>query len=107
MFKINASGTFTVLHTFIKDDNSGRPNRVTLASDGTLYGTTTGTGNLGGTYGTVYKISSEGVYSILHNFDLVNGGTPLSGIALGRDGSLYGATRVWHLWLPLRNNLQN
>ncbi len=99
VFKIDASGTFTVVHTFAKDDISGSPNGVTLAPDGTLYGVTVGTlsgpnleASQPGAYGTVYKISPDGTYNVIHNFDYVNGFGPNARVTISKDGSLYGTT---------------
>ena len=45
--------------------------------------------------GVVYKVTSAGVYTVLHNFDTntrANGITPNTGLVQGSDGFLYGVT---------------
>ena len=42
IFKIDSSGNFSPLHTFTASEGSGSPGGLILASDGNLYGTTTG-----------------------------------------------------------------
>ncbi len=61
-----------------------------LANDGNLYGTTYTGGNPG--YGTIFKLSTTGAVTIIHNFDYTNGGYPLGGLVQGSDGNLYGTT---------------
>jgi uncharacterized repeat protein (TIGR03803 family) len=41
----------------------------------------------------VYKISTAGVYKIIHNFALTTGNVPCTGLIQGKDGKLYGATQ--------------
>jgi uncharacterized repeat protein (TIGR03803 family) len=57
--------------------------------DGNIYGTAP----LGGTFGRggVFKITPEGAYSVISNFDSTRA-NPYSGLTLGTDGKFYGAT---------------
>ena len=59
---------------------------VAQGFDGNLYSTTA----YGGTYndGVVFKITTEGIPSVLHELDSYNGST---GLTLGADGNFYGA----------------
>ncbi len=96
---------FTTLHTF---NVFGRPDAdgenplcaLVLSPDGTtLYGTTDG-GGVGGGWGTVFSVPTDGnsmYYEKLYSFaDLLNNGdgaTPCSGVVLSPDGTtLYGTT---------------
>lgn len=82
-------GTVTIL-------SSTAPNQVyaplLLASDGNLYGTSRGGGTSG--VGTVFRMSTGGVFKILHNFTGVgtDGAVPQGPVAQGQDGNLYGTT---------------
>jgi uncharacterized repeat protein (TIGR03803 family) len=40
----------------------------------------------------VFKVTSKGTFTILHAFDLTDGGDPISGLVLGKDGDFYGTT---------------
>lgn len=90
VFKISATGTETVLHSFTGFPSDGANPRAGLVMDdlGNLYGTT----SLGGASdrGTVFKIDSAGVETILHSFDGTYGGEPLGALVIDNDGNLYG-----------------
>jgi uncharacterized repeat protein (TIGR03803 family) len=68
VFKMTSSGTVTVLHAFAGGSSDGDTPKAALlqGSDGTLYGTTSagGAANLG----TVFKITTSGVFTFLHSF---------------------------------------
>ncbi|HWC59340.1 MAG TPA: choice-of-anchor tandem repeat GloVer-containing protein, partial [Verrucomicrobiae bacterium] len=62
---------------------------LTLGPDGNFYGTT----HYGGTggFGTVFRITPGGLLSVIANLDTsYTGASPVSALALGPDGSLYG-----------------
>jgi len=96
VFKIDPSGTLTVLYSFQGDADGGSPiGDLLLGSDGTLYGTTYGyieidTRNTN--YGTVFKLTPDGTETVLHSFTGgADGGHPTGSLAL--DGKhLYGTT---------------
>jgi uncharacterized repeat protein (TIGR03803 family) len=91
--------TLTTLATFDganKPPLGGGPNaQLVQASDGNFYGTTQ-TGCCG--YGNVFKITSSGTVTSLHNFCSVSpsfcadGSMPVGGLVQGSDGNLYGVT---------------
>ena len=61
------------------------------ASDGRLYGTTTQQGAIG--YGNVYRIADDGSeFTVLHSFDLTNGGNPSGELIVAHDGTIVGTT---------------
>jgi uncharacterized repeat protein (TIGR03803 family) len=69
--------------------------RLTLGSDGTFYGTCHTGGSSGPTYpnyGTVFKVTTNGLLTLLAPFSNTNGAYPYSGLTLGNDGVFYGAT---------------
>jgi len=90
-FKLDASSTLTVLHTFTTPD--GLEPSCTLLRDatGNLYGTT----YLGGTenQGTVFRLEPSGRFRVLHNFlGGVDRGKPYAGLIRDNAGNLYGTT---------------
>src|SRR5882762_9102629 len=98
----HAAPTITVLHAFNGTDGSQPYAPVLQASDGNFYGTTLHGGDDGhgcaqGCEGTVFKITPQGQFTLLHTF--VGGGTspsyregrnPWGGLVEGPDGYLYG-----------------
>lgn len=66
VFKIEADGTVTVVHSFDGSDGSFPDAPLTLASDGWLYGSTA----FGGadSMGVIFKVSSAGDFVVLHVF---------------------------------------
>ena len=99
IFKLTASGAFSVLHDFTPGayfdeavpnlDDSYPSAELVDGNDGYLYGTTSGGGVYG--YGTVFRISATGDFTTLFSFNGKNGDGPL-GIVLGKDGCFYGTT---------------
>jgi uncharacterized repeat protein (TIGR03803 family) len=96
VFKITPGGTVTILHSFASGSNDGlSPNAsLVLASDGNLYGTTSGGGSA--QQGTVFMITTNGALTILHNFGdgsvTHDGAIPEAGLIEALDGNLYGTT---------------
>ncbi len=94
VYKTTAAGVITVLHNFAgyPTDGTSPLGALVQGNDGAFYGVTYqgGTSNLG----MVFKITSTGTLTILHNFvGAPNDGTyPRSGLILGSDGNLYGTT---------------
>jgi uncharacterized repeat protein (TIGR03803 family) len=92
VFKINTNGSLTTLHKFTGGDDGGYPyGGVCQGSDGYFYGTTEAGGTNG--YGTVFKISTNGILTTLFSFTGANdGANPEAGLVQGSDGYLYGTT---------------
>jgi uncharacterized repeat protein (TIGR03803 family) len=92
VFQITSNGTFTTLYSFTPASNGYYPQAaLVLGSDGKLYGTTADGGS--NYYGTAFQITTNGVFTSLYSFTGSNdGGSPQAALALGSDGSLYGAT---------------
>jgi uncharacterized repeat protein (TIGR03803 family) len=68
IFKLAPDGTETVLHTFIAWTDGAYPAGSLLPDQtGNLYGTATNGGTLG--YGSVFKLSPSGVFTVLHAFE--------------------------------------
>lgn len=93
VFKVDASGNETVLHSFTGTDGA-IPNNEVLVLDkkGNLYGTALNGGAYN--YGTVFKLSPSGKFKVLYSFQgKSDGGNPSSGLLLDR-GVLYGETDI-------------
>ena len=72
---------------------AGPQKTLTLAPDGSLYGTASGYGSSG--FGSVFKLTRSGnswVYTDLHDFSGSDGATPYSEVTLDANGNLYGTT---------------
>jgi uncharacterized repeat protein (TIGR03803 family) len=93
VFKITPAGEFTILHKFTGREGAQAFAPPIQGDDGYFYGTTTG-GGAGGGYGTVYKVSGTGVFTVLHSFDNIDGGSPYAPLVQGDDGSFYGTTNL-------------
>jgi uncharacterized repeat protein (TIGR03803 family) len=61
-----------------------RPSALLLAGDGNFYGA-----SAGGTFGFLFRVTSSGLFSIVHDFIDEGAGNPIS-LTLGKDGNLYG-----------------
>jgi len=92
VFKLDASGKETILHSFAYGADGGNPAAgLVMDASGNLYGTTTIT-EFGGA-GTIFKIDPAGNYTILHTFSgLGDGGIPSSTLMMDAAGNLYGET---------------
>ncbi|RDC63325.1 choice-of-anchor tandem repeat GloVer-containing protein [Adhaeribacter pallidiroseus] len=92
VFKITPAGTLTVLRN-LDSTNDGRYPEGSLiqATDGNFYGLTNSGGLFG--YGTLFKITTGGVYTVLHHFDFYNdGGRAVGSLVQGSGNNLYGLT---------------
>jgi len=94
MPNLAATQTYTVLYNMTEDSsdpwNPSFVGTFAQARDGNLYGTS----QIGGTFGhgAVFELTPAGALTVIHSFDLTNGGIPHSGLTLGTDGFLYGTT---------------
>lgn len=92
VFRIEKDGNgFCTLHQFQAGEGFSPRARLSQVRTGTLFGTTT----FGGTAdaGTVFRINPDGSgFSTLHSFGHYEGALPQTGLTLGEDGWLYGAT---------------
>ena len=105
MFKLDKSGTFTVLHSFSVSDGAEPIAGLITDSAGNLYGTTSvggsdtvGCPGVGGSSGlqpgcgTVFKLDSSGNLIVLHSFTKSEGEFPAAGLVMDSLGNLYGTT---------------
>jgi uncharacterized repeat protein (TIGR03803 family) len=92
VFEITSIGAETVLHSFTGGADGVTPGYASLVRDaaGNLYGTTPGGG--AHSVGTVFKVDTKGVETVLHAFDQADGYLPNGTLALDSKGNLYGTT---------------
>jgi len=88
IFKLTAGGVLAVLHDFNEDTDGYSPQgSLTRDSSGNFYGTTSLDA------GTVFKLSADGSFHILHAFKGADGAEPIGRLLLHGD-DLYGTTTV-------------
>lgn len=97
---------YTVLHTFSTTDANGYNEdgaypgvALTRGPDNEFYGMASFGGANGN--GTVFRITASGEFTVLHTFSALDanqhnwdGANPLRTIVVGKDGKLYGTTRL-------------
>ena len=105
IFKITTNGVFTTLYEFgaASDDGIGPDAALIQGSDGDLYGTTKWSVNNNTPWGTVFKITTNGVLTTLYSFSPTGPGIGPFGanadgafaqtkLVQGSNGDLYGET---------------
>lgn len=92
VFELTSSGQHAVLYNFsyLGLDGSLPMAPLLLDAQGNLYGTTAGGGEYG--YGTVFKLTPQGVETVLHSFNQTDGQEPVAGLIQDVQGNLYGTT---------------
>ena len=94
VFKIDATGSLTTLHSFSGSPGDGAVPFAGLVqgSDGNFYGTTAS----GGAFfqGTVFRMTPSGAITVLHSFNsfFSEGAVPFAALVQGSDGNFYGTT---------------
>ena len=96
IFKITPAGAFTLLYSFTGGTDGRYPGALVQASNGNFYGTALGGGN-NNCYGdngcgVIYKITPQGVFSKIYQFDGDPNGQNPRWLMQGRDGNFYGTT---------------
>ena len=93
VFKLDATGQFTILHAFTGTPDGATPSSFSaLVRDarGNLYGTTQAGGAADG--GTVFRVDPTGREKVLHSFNHADGFDPSGGVVRDAAGNLYGTT---------------
>jgi len=92
VFKMTPKGKLTTLHSFSGGTGGDTPVcTLVQATDGNFYGTAAYDGKYPN-FGTVFKITSTGTFTTLHNFDSKHGSYPYGGVVQSTSGAFYGAT---------------
>jgi uncharacterized repeat protein (TIGR03803 family) len=98
VFQVSTNGDFTTLYFFSGGADGATPMAsLVQGTDGNLYGTTLAGGSFtnqyGGTYGTVFQITTNGEFTTLYSFrGGTDGANPQASLVQGNDGSFYGTT---------------
>jgi len=100
VFKMTPAGVLTTLAQFTGTGGSVRGSqpagRLAVNASGVLYGTTRAGG--ASDFGTIYKITTTGTYTVLIQFTGTGGNTrgtgPVGGLVLGADSNFYGVTEA-------------
>ena len=104
IFRVNSDQTVTTLYTFSTTtpatvsgavasvNKDGTQPNAALVSDGN--GNYYGTASAGGTegLGTIFKITEDGAFTVLHCFSPSEGGQPMGALAMRYSGEFYGTT---------------
>jgi uncharacterized repeat protein (TIGR03803 family) len=97
VFRIEADGTRTVLHTLDPSGTDGsNPGELLQTFDGYLYGTTEdrSTYDLPGQFGTIFRVDpATGSFTTVYRFSVPDGFTPNDRLIQGTDGFIYGTTQ--------------
>ena len=93
IFRMMPEGDVTVLYNFSGGLDGGCPiSGLTLADDGTFFGTTP----IGGSadLGVIFRMTTAGNVTTVHAFEGNNsdGAAPMAGLVLASDGNFYGTT---------------
>ena len=92
IFKMSASGDITILKQLNLNIDGGYPDgELIKGKDGYFYGLTLAGGP--NSYGTIFKISAAGDYTVIRSFTIgTDGGNPHGHLTLAKDGNFYGIT---------------
>jgi len=93
-YQVTPGGTYKVLHNFCfyTDVNctGSYPTAIVQDAKGNFFGATEFGGHNG--YGTVFELTSQYQYRVLHWFDANHGKYPIFGLTLANGGNFYGTT---------------
>ena len=94
-FRLNSAGTYTLIHSFAAATDGLSPETAMVqATDGNFYGTTNPYLD---TCDSIYKITPNGVFSIVYQFDGTSSTLGIglaNGLIQNTNGVLYGATNA-------------
>ena len=99
VFKLDPTGTLTVLYNFTGGADGGQPGGLVSDPAGNLYGTASSGGITVGPYcasgcGTVFKVAPSGIETTMYSFtgQAGDGAVPTGNLALDAAGNIYGTT---------------
>jgi uncharacterized repeat protein (TIGR03803 family) len=90
IFKLTPRGKEKVLYSFSGGADGGAPKCVLLRNESTgdMYGTAVSGGTYG--HGVIYKLGSDGTYTVLHSFSGDDGSAPQGALTQDSRGNVYG-----------------
>ena len=89
VFRLTPAGALTTLISFNNTNGANPIGGLVFGKDGFLYGTT-GFGGTNLSFGTIFKLSTNGNLTTLFNFHGTDGEEPSFRLIFGKDGRLYG-----------------
>lgn len=102
VFKVTTNGTLVTLVSFNNTNGASLFAGLVLGNNGNFYGTTAGggayTNQSGDYYGTIFRLTPDGVLTTLVALNFTNGpnpqysATPLAELIQAQDGNFYGTT---------------
>jgi uncharacterized repeat protein (TIGR03803 family) len=96
VFKVTTNGVLTTLVSFTGTNGFNPFVGLVQGTDGGFYGATDygGPTNLSSSFGfgTIFKVTPSGVFTMLMAFNKINGAHPVSELVQGSDGNFYGTT---------------
>jgi len=97
VFQFTPTGQLTPLHSFSGFDGAYPYAPLFQASDGNLYGTTSGQppiqGGVAPTFGSIFRINYNGAFASVYSFtNGSDGANPYAGVIEASDGNFYGTT---------------
>lgn len=92
IYKMTPAGAITILKQFDYNNDGAYPfGELIKATDGNFYGMTSGGGT--NTYGTIFKITPDGVFTVLKHLSITaDGSNPRGHLVQAPDGNFYGMT---------------
>jgi uncharacterized repeat protein (TIGR03803 family) len=91
VYQITAAGKFKSIYTFDVTHGAFPAAPLIQGTDGDFYGTTVNGGS-GSSLGEVFKITSNGILTVLFPFDGTHGVSPTGPLMQASDGNFYGTT---------------
>lgn len=96
VYKLTVTGNYSIIHHFVLSltDGSNPSAPLVVGNDGNLYGTTTTGGAPTAFSGTVFRITTAGIFKLLYSFNAFDDGghQPQAPLVKGTDGVFYGTT---------------
>jgi uncharacterized repeat protein (TIGR03803 family) len=91
VFMMTPSGNVTLLKQFNYTTDGANPNgELVKDNNGDFWGLTSGGG--ANSYGTIFKITSAGVFTVIRNLGYTDGTNPRGHLVFAKDGNFYGLT---------------
>jgi hypothetical protein len=94
VFQVTSAGKFAIVHVFRKTDGWSPTGGLIQATDGNLYGTVPGGGDLtcffGDGCGTIFTIAASGTLTTLYDLEFAGGDAPAGGLLQATNGTFYG-----------------